>query len=176
MIIAKTQRLVLRRFEDRDLMDLYAYLSDPEVVRYEPYKPMTLEETRDNLAWRITAEEMIAVELKETGRLIGNVYMGKAEFGARELGYVFNRGSWGKGYASEACAAMVKSAFDSGVHRVFAQCDAENAASYRLLERLGFRREGAFRKNVYFWTDENGQPIWKDSYEYAVLNGEFSYA
>ena len=67
----ETERLILRRFRESDLQDLHEYLSDPEVVAFEPYKPQTLEEVRENLAWRISTEEMIAVELKETGKLIG---------------------------------------------------------------------------------------------------------
>lgn len=46
----ETERLILRNFEERDLNDLYEYLSDPEVVKYEPYKAMTLNEVRENLS------------------------------------------------------------------------------------------------------------------------------
>ncbi len=41
-IILKTNRLILRRFNEKDLEDLYEILSDPEVVKYEPYRPMSL--------------------------------------------------------------------------------------------------------------------------------------
>ena len=63
IIITETERLVLRRYEKEDLQDLFEYLSDEEVVKYEPYKPLTFDETRENLAWRIGTDEMIAVEL-----------------------------------------------------------------------------------------------------------------
>ena len=46
-ILAETERLILRRYEDEDLQDLYEYLSNPKVVDYEPYKTMTLKETED---------------------------------------------------------------------------------------------------------------------------------
>lgn len=166
----ETQRLFLRRFREGDLDDLYQYLSDPEVVRFEPYKPMSLEETRENLEWRVSTEEMIAVELKDTGRLIGNVYLGRREFQSMELGFVFNPAYWGKGLASESCRAVVQWAFAQGVHRVFAECDPENKNSWRLLEALGFSREGWLKQNVFFWEDESGQPIWKDTYIYGMLN------
>ncbi len=84
IIIAETERLILRRYKKEDLQDLFAYLSDKEVVKYEPYKPMNLEETKDNLEWRIDTEEMIAVELKNSHKMIGNVYMGKRDFEALE--------------------------------------------------------------------------------------------
>lgn len=61
----ETKRVILRKYEAGDLQDLYEYLSDPEVVKFEPYKPMTMAEAEENLAWRIGTDEMIAVELKK---------------------------------------------------------------------------------------------------------------
>ena len=165
----ETERLILRRYKKSDLDDLYAYLSDPDVVKYEPYKPMTMQETEENLDWRISTDEMIAVELKSSHKMIGNVYLGKRDFESLEIGYVFNKDYWGKVYAKESCAAVIEQAFAHGVHRVFAECDPENSGSWRLLESLGFEREAHLRKNVYFWKDKNDQPIWKDTYIYAKL-------
>ena len=168
----ETERLILRRYIVSDLEDLYQYLSDPEVVRFEPYRPMSREETAEELKRRIASPEMIAVEHKETGRLIGNVYLGERDFQAKELGFVFNREFWGRGFASESCRAVVSRAFSEGAHRIFAECDPENENSWRLLEALGFRREGHLRQNVYFWTDEHGVPLWKDTYIYSRLNNK----
>ena len=103
----ETKRLILRRFRESDLQDLHEYLSDPEVVAFEPYKPQTLEEVRGNLAWRISTEEMIAVELKETGKLIGNVYLGKRDFDSIEIGFVFNGKYQHHGYAAESCEKLI---------------------------------------------------------------------
>ena len=169
-MVAQTNRLILRRYCLSDLQDLYEYLSDPEVVKYEPYKPMTMGEVRENLAWRISTEEMIAVERKADGKMIGNIYLGNRDFDALELGYVFHRNAWGQGYAKESCEALISRAFARGVHRIYAECDPENAASWRLLEALGFVREAHLKQNVYFWKDEKGQPIWKDTFVYARLN------
>lgn len=168
--LIETDRLILRRYGERDLQDLYEYLSDAEVVKYEPYQAMSLDEVRDNLEWRISTDEMIAVELKESSKMIGNVYLGKRDFDSLEIGYVFNRNYWGKGYVKESCIAVIKKAFDEGVHRIFAECDPQNPGSWRLLEALGFEREAHMRQNVYFWKDEDGKPIWKDTYVYARLN------
>lgn len=165
----ETSRLILRNFMETDFDDLYEYISDPEVVKFEPYKAMNKEETQDNLKWRISTDEMIAVELKETGKVIGNIYSGIREFESREIGYVFNKKFWGQGFAKEAAKAVIDAGFMSGVHRVFAECDPENESSWRLLEALGFVREGHFKQNVYFWKDENGQPLWKDTFVYSKL-------
>lgn len=169
-ILAETPRLILRRYRPGDLRDLFEYLSDPEVVRFEPYPPMDLAQTEENLAWRVSTGEMIAAEIKESGKMIGNIYLGKRDFEAIELGFVFNRAYWGRGLAAEGCRAMIRQAFAGGVHRIFAECDPRNENSWRLLEALGFSREGYLRQNVYFQKDADGRPIWKDTYIYAKLN------
>ena len=163
MITAETERLILRRYRQEDLQDLYEYLSDQEVVEYEPYKPLTFDETKKSLQWRIGTDEMIAVALKRSHKMIGNVYLGKREFEALEIGFVFNRHYWGHGYAAESCGALIRQAFANGVHRIYAECDPCNMHSWKLLETLGFRKEACFRKNVYFW---------KDTFVYARLNGD----
>lgn len=169
-MMLETERLILRPFREMDLQDLYVYLSDAQTVRYEPYKPMTLAETEDNLRWRMGTEAMIAVERREDHKLIGNLYFARGEFDTAELGYVFNRRFWGRGYASESCRALINQAFAEGTHRIVAECDPENVNSWRLLEALGFNREAHLRQNVYFWKDEQGNPIWKDTYVYARLS------
>ena len=57
--------------------------------------------------------------------------------------------------------------------RIIALCDTRNAASFALMERLGMRREGEFKKNAGFKTDAHGSTIWTDSYQYAILKEEF---
>ena len=170
IIIAETDRLVLRRYQKEDIQDLFEYLSDEEVVKYEPHKPLTFEEAKENLKWRISTDEMIAVELKHSHKMIGNVYLGKRDFEALEMGYVFNRNYWGHGYAAESCRALIQLAFSHGIHRIYAECDPDNLSSWKLLEALAFQREAYFRRNVYFWKDEEDRPIWKDTYVYAKLN------
>lgn len=170
----ETERLLLRRFEEKDLDDLYEYLSDETVLLFEPQKSLTKAETKENLDWRITTEEMIAVELKKERKVIGNVYLGNRDFNSKELGFVFNRNYWKKGYAREACSTIIKNAFENGVHRIYAECDPKNVNSWKLLESLGFCRSAYFERNVYFWTDEKGNPIWKDTFVYSLLNKEYN--
>ncbi len=123
-----------------------------------------------NALMRISTDEMIAVELKKTHKMIGNVYLGKRDFNTLEIGYVFNKNYWRNGYAKESCKALIDNAFSEGIHRIFAECDPKNPNSWKLLEKLGFQKEAYFRQNVYFWTKENGTPIWKDTYVYSILN------
>lgn len=69
----------------------------------------------------------------------------------------------------ESTSALVELAFRQGAHRIYAECDSLNNASWKLLEKLGFQRETFFQKNIFFWKDEKGMPIWKDTYVYAKL-------
>ena len=163
-----TERLLLRPYEMEDLPDFYAMVSDSEVVRFEPYDAMSLKEAEACLRERMT-EDFAAVVRREDGRMIGNVYLAHRPFESMELGYVFARAAWGRGYATEACGAAVEAAFARGVHRVFAECTPENAASWHLLERLGFRREGLLRQNIFFRRDSDGRPVWQDTCVYARL-------
>ena len=170
----KTERLVLRPFEETDAEGLHAYLGDEEVVLYEPYGAMTMEECRLEAARRASDEAFWAVCLAD-GTLIGNLYLsGADEFGTREIGYVFARACWHKGYATEAARRLMAYAFERlATRRIIALCDTRNAASFALMERLGMRREGEFKKNVGFKTDAHGNTIWTDSYQYAILKEEF---
>ncbi|WP_227825586.1 GNAT family N-acetyltransferase [Clostridioides sp. ZZV15-6383] len=137
VMMAETDRLILRRYIESDLQDLFEYLSNPEVLEFEPYKPMTIEEVKDNLEWRISTDEMIAVELKSTNKMIGNVYLGKRDFNSLEIGFVFNKNYWKKGYTKESCEKLIELSFQSGIHRIYANCDLDNQNSWGLLEKMG---------------------------------------
>lgn len=167
-----TERLLIRGFRETDGEDLYEYLSDEEVVRYEPYKVLSKDEAYKEAKRRAIDGSFLAVCL-ECGKVIGNLYFTKGDFETFQIGYVFNRKYWGNGYATESLNALIKYAFEElKVRRIIARCDPKNISSWHLLERVGMRREGTLLKNVYFFTDEDGNPIWKDTYEYALLKDE----
>ena len=168
-----TERLIIRDFRETDGEDLYEYISDEEVVKFEPYKPFSREEAYIEAKRRLGDDRFIAVCLK-SGKLIGNLYFEKGDFETWEVGYVFNKAYWGNGYATESLKALMKYAFEElKVRRIIAKCDPNNSNSWRLLERVGMRREGKLLQNVYFFNDENNNPIWKDTYEYALLKTEY---
>lgn len=58
-------------------------------------------------------------------------------------------------------------------HRILAMCNPLNTASWKLMERLNMRREAHHIKNNWFFKDENGSPIWQDTYKYAILKEEW---
>lgn len=169
----ETKRLTIRGFSADDAADLYEYLSDAEVVRYEPYGVFTEREAAKEAKRRAGDECFPAVCLKN-GKLIGNLYLSEGELGTWEFGYVFNKEYWGRGYATEAARAMLRHAFEClGARRIIAMCNPDNERSWRLLERIPMRREGRLIKNIFFDKDENGSPIWQDTFQYAVLREEF---
>ena len=116
-----TARLRLRPFREGD--DL-SFLSDPEVVRFEPYPPLTESERAEALRARIGDSAFLAMEYE--GAVIGNLYLGPRDFGAMELGYLLARPHWRRGLAKEAARAAIEHAFASGAHRIYAECDPEN--------------------------------------------------
>jgi RimJ/RimL family protein N-acetyltransferase len=166
----ETERLYLRRYKEKDLDDFYEYIGDEQVVKYEPYNPLNRREAAKELQERIRSKEYIAVELKLNRKMIGNLYVAEREYKGVEIGYVFNKNYWAKGYAKEAADCIIQDVFRTGVHRVYAKCDPNNVPSWKLLESLNFQREGHLKKNIYVQTDKSGQPVWRDTYIYAKLN------
>jgi RimJ/RimL family protein N-acetyltransferase len=169
----KTERLILRHFQPEDFQDLHAYLSQAEVVKYEPYEVFDENASRLEAQKRANNPAFWAICLQARGKVIGNVYLAENSYDTWELGYVLNLDYQKKGYAFEATQALLTYVFqEKQAHRVVAYCNPENRASWQLLERLGMRREGELQQNVWFKKDENDQAIWQDTYEYALLSRE----
>jgi RimJ/RimL family protein N-acetyltransferase len=172
--VVDTPRLKLRRFSADDWRDLYEYLSQEETVKFEPYGVFTEEMAKAEAARRTDDMAFWACELNSSGKVIGNVYLAEQDCGNWEIGYVFNQNFWHNGYASEAVKAMMNWAFnENNTHRITAMCNPANVASWKLLERVGMRREGHLESNIFFSKDPNGNPIWQNTYIYAVLQGEW---
>ena len=170
----ETERLLIRRFTPDDWQDLYAYLSQEAVVKYEPYEVFTEDSSKQEAIRRSEDNNFWAVCLKDCEKLIGNIYLSKQEFDTWELGYVFNADYHGKGYATEATRVVVNDVFKNhNARRIIAMCNPLNESSWKLLERLGMRREGHLRQNIYFKKDLTGYPIWQDTYEYGILAEEW---
>ena len=149
--VLHTPRLALRPFSDADAAHLLGIFGDPEVVRYWSTGAWTdiaqaeamIAEARQ--AYRDGGLYRYAIALRDTDRLIGVCNLrGFFEQNRRcELGYALARDHWGQGYAAEALEALLGHAFyELDINRIEADIDPRNDASARLLEKLGFRREG----------------------------------
>jgi len=171
--LIETERLLIRKFIPTDGIALFEYLSLPEIYRFEPGEPISMGEAMQLAVERAEGDNFLAVVLKESGKLIGHLYFEQRqppEFRTWELGYIFNPKYQRMGYGSEAAAALVKYAFAKyHPHRIMARCDQNNPASWKLLEKVGFIREGAFKQVAYFRLNEVGSPIWVDAFEYSML-------
>ena len=156
-----------------DYTDLFEYLSDPVTYIFEPGKPLNLDETKELAIKRSTGNDFMAVILKSENKLIGHLYFKQIEPFENitwELGYIFSPKYQRKRYASEAAAALINNAFAHyRIHRIMARCNPENIASWKLLEKIGFIREGYFLKGGFIHIDESGNLNWNDVYEYSRL-------
>ncbi|WP_296946412.1 GNAT family N-acetyltransferase [uncultured Massilia sp.] len=146
-----TQRLLLRPMDERDTEAHYAVFSDPAVTRYWSTEPWTSIDqavqaiARIRSAFADGSELRLGIVLRETGELIGNCALHHFVDASRrcEIGYALASAHWGKGYAGEALEALVEYGLRAlDLNRIEADIDPDNVASGRVLEKLGFRKEG----------------------------------
>ena len=173
----ETERLILRDFVKDDWHEVLAYQSDPLYLRYNDWTERTPEAVQDFVGWFLNQQQQeprikfqLAIVLKSRGQLIGNCGVRKNKSDALEadIGYELNPKYWNHGYATEAASAIVDFGFNNlGVHRIWADCIAENVGSAHVLEKLGMKREGWLRENKYF------KGRWWDTLIYAVLAEEW---
>jgi len=172
----ETARLRLREFRLEDHDDIHAYASDPRVSRFMDWGPNTLEDTAAFLQRQLGSQATwprndvsLAIELRATGRMIGAIrlWVVDADFRTAELGYSLGRPHWGQGITTEAAHALLEVGFGLlGLHRIVATCDVRNRGSWKVMQKLGLRREGRFRR------DRIIKGAWRDTYLYARLADE----
>ena len=173
----ETTRLRLRHFRDTDLPLFMAYRNDPEVARYQSWEGISEPEASTFIQEQKEIQPgvpgqgfQIAIELKETGVLIGDCYfkINELDYRQAEIGFSLSHAYQRQGFATEAVSCFINYAFLTlDLHRIIAITDCENAASIALLEHLGMRREGHFLQNVWF------KGKWGDEYLYAILKEEW---
>lgn len=166
----ETEELIIRNFKLSDKEDLGEYMLQRVNEKFEGYPDFDETKLDVEIENRANSDEFYAIELKKEQKVIGNVYLGHREFNTREIGYVLNNQYQHKGYGSAAAFAVIKYAFSQGVHRIYAETCPENKASWRTMEKVGMEREAHFKKNVSFHKDELGNPIYWDTYVYALIN------
>ena len=173
-----TDRLVLREFVIADWPAVLAYQRDPRYLRLYPWTDRTEAEVRefvqmfvDQQAEQPRRKFQLAITFPEGGPVIGNCGIRRKPENDWEadIGYELAPEYWGRGYATEAALTIVSFGFrDLGLHRVSSWCIADNAASVRVLERVGLRLEGRLRDNEYF------KGRWWDTLLYGLLESEWS--
>ena len=156
-----------------DLAALHSIQSREDVARWLYWEPRTEDEVRvaldRRIAWPPERGVTVGAELLATGELIGHVSLTvEPRHRQGEIGFIFHPDRQGRGYATEAAAAVLGIAFERyGLHRVSGRLEARNAASARVLEKLGMRREAHLRENEWV----KGE--WQSELVYALLAREW---
>jgi len=171
-----TARLRLRPFDDADANDLFALHSNACVLRYwdaPPWSERVRAERFITACWQMAQESTgarLAVDRVSDGTFIGwcSLKRWNPDYRSASLGYCFDDAAWGHGYATEAARGLLRWAFDTlDLNRVQAETDTRNVASARVLEKLGFVREGTLREDCVV----NGEV--SDSWVYGLLRREW---
>lgn len=152
-----TPRLILVQPRGTDAAEIFErYASDPEVTRFLGWaRHRSIAETQAFLSfseseWERWPAGPYLIRSRDDGRLLGGTGLG---FETREqavTGYVLAKSEWGKGYATEALAAVMEVARGIGVVRLYALCHPEHRASWRVLEKCGFVRHSAWSQQAEF--------------------------
>ena len=163
-----------------DVDDLLEYQSNPEIVRYIPWPPRTLDQVKkaaeavvNTCTFQLKENKDFIVlvwELKISGKVIGqsNMMLVSKENKCANIGWVTHQDFQRQGYAFEATKALLKYAFtNTDVHRIIADIDTRVHESAALAEKLGMRREATYLDGEFF----KGE--WCDMWLYAILKREF---
>lgn len=178
MIALDTERLVIRNFVASDweaLHEMIIQYESNEFAAYDQQWPTSAIEIKGVAEWFANGDNYLAVCLKDTGQFIGFVALNpepredRCEF---NLGYIFNSNYHGKGYATEACQAVLGHAFNQlQAQIVISGTAAANRASCRLLERLGFEKTS--ESMASFRSTADGTPIEFLGYTYGIAKGQW---
>lgn len=177
-----TERLELRPFSRADVDAVFAYRSLPEVAAYLFDEPMTHEECAEAVRARagqfaFGAEGdkiLLGVERRADRRLIGEVSLiwRSVTDEQGEIGYILHPDAQGRGYATEAAAALLDFGFGGArLHRIYARCDEHNIPSARVMARLGMRQEAHLRDHSFHKGRWASEQVWAILAEEWALQG-----
>lgn len=174
----ETERLVLRKFGYGDFDAVHSYAGCVENITYMLWGPNSEEQTRQFINTAIESAEkepcknyQYAAILKTTGNLIGACDLAINGIEA-EIGWILHRNYWKQGFGTEMGKAMLGFGFEEHqLHRIVAHCDAENVGSYRVMEKIGLRREGMFIEGRP--SHKGSGKTYGDELSYAILRDEW---
>lgn len=174
----ETARLVIRELAESDLDALHAWRKHPAYRRHLPMPRQTRAEVEAELAAILRDQidhrrlrYLLGVVEKKSGAVVGEAILklGPAlRHRQAEIGWAIAESTKGRGYATEIGSALLGAAFGQlRLHRVFAMCSTGNAASRRVMEKLGMREEGTLREHF------RARERWWSSHIYGLLEAEY---
>ena len=181
----ETERLFLRPFKESDAEEVFEYLKEPLVHCFACMKLNTLDDAKAETTKRAKETDyLFAIVLKENGKVIGEIEAhpessqpDKTESFVLDTFspcWMLNKDYQGNGYAYEAAHAFFDYLFNKkGARRIYAYTEDYNIPSQKLCEKLGMRREGMFIEFVSFVNDEDGNPIYENTIQYAIIKKEW---
>lgn len=172
--VLKTKNFIIRAFEMKDLDAFSSYRSLIKIAKYQSWSDYTYQdavELFESMDYSTFGTEgnwyQLAIVTKESDKLVGDIAVYFIDKYQIEIGFTISPQYQRKHVATEAVSSFLDYAFDElERHRVIATTDVRNKAAYHFLEKIGFRREGHFIKNVFF------KGAWGDEYKYALLRSE----
>jgi len=170
----ETVRLVLRRPAADDIEAIFSrYAGDPEVTRFLAWRRHeSIEDTRAFLAfsdaqWDEWPAGPYLIVSRANGILLGSTGLAFETPYRASTGYVLAKDAWGKGYATEALRAIGEITRMVGIRRLYAICHTEHRASWQVLEKVGFLREGILHRHTEFPNLSPAEP--SDVFCYALV-------
>ncbi|BCR35255.1 GNAT family N-acetyltransferase [Mariniplasma anaerobium] len=168
----QTSRLIIEYAQTEDLDDIYEYVSNKEVMKYEREDFPTKAKYEELLNYFIEHKLLYVIRLKDLPKVIGHIFLGKTNPAINNeynIGYILNPLFHNKGYCSEASKAIINYAFlELHANRVRAACNPENIPSWKVMEKIGLKKEGYFKKRFFMKNDEFGHPIYTDQVMYGI--------
>ena len=175
----ETQRLILRKLKMSDLEDLHSFRSNPEIVKFQSFEPLTIDESKKFIEEQSKTEfgtpgewVQTGIVCKENDKLVGDFALcpDKDEPRTVEIGVTINTEFQGKGFAVETFNKVFEYLFtETETHRIIGILDTENHGSRKLMKNLDFRQEAHFKKS--YW--DKGLNEWRDEYLYAMLKEDW---
>lgn len=170
----ETERLILRPLAKEDATKLFQYRSLPEVYKYQGFIPEKIDDAVNFIERHNEIKPgswmQLAITLKSSNEMIGDcgMHFTDDDFQQVEIGFSLDPEFHGKGFASEAVKGIIDFLFNElKTHRVYGSCDPDNAASIKLMERLGMRKEAHFKKSIRL------KDTWGDDLIFAILREEW---
>ncbi|KAA0546858.1 GNAT family N-acetyltransferase [Bacillus sp. BGMRC 2118] len=172
----ETERLILRKLREDDILEIFEYGSNDEVTKYVSWNTyQTIEDAKVFLDHILTQYEQGAgafwgIEDKKSNKLIGTIdfVSWNQKHKKAEIGYILSQDYWGKGIMTEAVQAVIKFGFKRmNLVRIEARCLVENIGSEKVMQKAGMHYEGLLRKSMFL------KEIHRDIKLYAILKEDF---